>query len=309
MNTPKISIVAPIYRSKEVISELVNRIFISTLEISENIEIILVEDGCPENSWLLIAEECNKDSRVKGVKLSRNFGQQIAVSAGLSFSKGDYVIIMDGDLQNPPESISVIYNELMSGIDLVNTISPTRNNWRNELTSKMFWWLINTVLKVKMVPNQLMMKGMSRRFVDTYNLYQERIRIVAGITHDIGLKSSVIVIQNQRRKSGRSNYNFWTRLNLMIDIVLSISTKPLSYLINISLFSIVTTSLIAVWNLLSFFIYADAPAGYMTLLVVISFFGSFTLLALGIIGKYLASIYTEVRNRPIFLTQEKINFD
>jgi dolichol-phosphate mannosyltransferase len=95
----------------------------------------------------------------------------------------------------------------------------------------------------------------------------------------------------------------------MIDIVLSISTKPLSYLINISLFSIVTTSLIAVWNLLSFFIYADAPAGYMTLLVVISFFGSFTLLALGIIGKYLASIYTEVRNRPIFLTQEKINFD
>jgi dolichol-phosphate mannosyltransferase len=309
MNTPKISIVAPIYRSKEVISELVNRIFISTLEISENIEIILVEDGCPENSWLLIAEECNKDSRVKGVKLSRNFGQQIAVSAGLSFSKGDYVIIMDGDLQNPPESISVIYNELISGIDLVNTISPTRNNWRNELTSKMFWWLINTVLKVKMVPNQLMMKGMSRRFVDTYNLYQERIRIVAGITHDIGLKSSVIVIQNQRRKSGRSNYNFWTRLNLMIDIVLSISTKPLSYLINISLFSIVTTSLIAVWNLLSFFIYADAPAGYMTLLVVISFFGSFTLLALGIIGKYLASIYTEVRNRPIFLTQEKINFD
>ena len=309
MNQPLISIVSPIYRTKEVLSELVGRIIKSVEGISQNIEIILVDDGCPDNSWTIIEEECQKDPRVKGIKLSRNFGQQIAISAGISFSKGDFVIIMDGDLQNPPEAILEIYQELILGNDLVNTVSFVRNNWRDELTSKIFWWLINNVLKVRMLPNQLMMKGMSRKFVNTYNLYQEKIRIVAGITHDIGLKNSLVVIQNQRRKSGKSNYNFWSRMNLMIDIVLSISTKPLSYLINLSLFSIVTTVLISIWNLWNFIVYADAPAGYMTLLIVICFFGSITLLSLGIIGKYLASIYVEVRNRPIFLTQEKLNFD
>ncbi|MES2691194.1 MAG: glycosyltransferase family 2 protein [Bacteroidota bacterium] len=307
MDNFKLSVVSPIYRAEKIVNELVNQIAAASGTITENVEIILVDDYSPDNSWNEISTICAKNNQVKGIKLSKNYGQQMAISAGLRYATGDIIIIMDGDLQNPPESIPVIAAEIKKGYDIVYTVSKTRNHWRDELTSKIFWYVINTLFKVGMIPNQLMMKGFNKKYLEAYNSYDERIRVVAGITHDIGLKQTTIEVDNKRRTSGKGNYTFFKRFHLMLDIILTMTNKPLNYLINISMLSVIVSVLVGIYTSINYIIYPNVPPGYTTLLLFISFFGSLTLLVLGIIGRYLSNIYIEVRNRPIFLVQQLIN--
>lgn len=304
-----LTIVGPVYKGQETVPFFVQetRKVLESLDLSY--EIILVDDGCPNGSWKAIQGECMKDPSVKGVRLSRNFGQQIAVSAGLSLATGTRIIAMDADLQNPSNAIPTILEKLDNGIDIVYTVSRTRNNWTDELTSYLFWFIVNKVLGVKMIPNQLMMKGFNRKFLDVFNRYPERIRVVAGITHDIGMQSTILEVNNQRRKSGKGNYNFFQRFNLMVDIVLAITPRPLNFIIHFSLLSLIASSFIGVYTIAIYFFYPDVPPGYPTLIALITFFGSMTLLVLGIIGRYLSSIYTEVRERPLFTIQSKVNIE
>lgn len=304
---PLISIVSPVYKAENIVDLLVQRISSEVGKITAAYEVILVEDGSPDASWEAIERNCSLDSRIKGIKLSRNFGQQIAISSGMRYAKGEYIIIMDGDLQNPPEAIGQIYAQLLQNYDIVYTVSKVRNHWRDELSSKLFWFVMNRLLKVGIIPNQLMMKGFNKRFLDLYNTYNERVRVVAGITHDIGMKTSILEVENKRRKQGKGNYTLFKRFHLMLDIVLAMTNKPLDYLINISLFSVFLSLSVGLWTLINYIIYPEIPPGYTTLLVSISFFGSMTLLILGIIGRYLANIYMEVRHRPLFLVQKSLN--
>jgi glycosyltransferase involved in cell wall biosynthesis len=306
-NQLDISVVCPIYNSRDTLSTFIATLREVLAHSGHTYEVVLVNDGCPYNSWEAIENQCSLDKHIKGVRLSRNFGQQIAVSAGLTFTSGRYVIVMDADLQNPPDVIPVIIEKLNEGVDIVYTVSKIRNNWIDELTSSMFWFIMNRVLSTNMIPNQLMMRGFNRKFLSVYNSYSERIRIVAGITHDIGMREAVLFVKNDRRKIGRGNYSFFKRLNLMIDIVLATTSRPLDLLINSSLLSLLLSFLIACNTIISYFLYPDAPAGYATLVTLITFFGSMTLLILGIIGRYLSNIYIEVRQRPLFIVQDKIN--
>ena len=139
MNTPEISIITTIYNGETIIEELVEKIKENTLKVSNSFEIILVEDCSPDNSWKKIEEVAKKHPEVKGIKLSRNFGQQLAMTTGMRYAKGNIVIIMDGDLQNPPEAIPSLITKVKEGYDVVFTTSKTRNNFKDELTSKIFW--------------------------------------------------------------------------------------------------------------------------------------------------------------------------
>lgn len=304
----EISIVGPVFNGRDTVSEFVKEIRQELLKFGESFEIILVDDGCKRGSWQVIEEECKKDSKVKGVRLSRNFGQQIAVSAGLSFARGSKVVVLDADLQNPISAIPEILEKLESGEDIVYTVSKVRNNWIDECTSGLFWFMVNGLLGANMIPNQLMMKGFSRRFLSVYNEYHERVRVVAGITADIGMQSAVLEVQNDRRKSGGGNYSFFKRFNLMLDIVLAITSRPLNILINISLLALIGSLGLGLYTIINYLRYPDVPPGYATIISLITFFGSMTLLVLGIIGRYLSNIYIEVRQRPLFILQEKINF-
>jgi glycosyltransferase involved in cell wall biosynthesis len=303
----KLSVAIPVFNAQNILDELCHRIKSETKHLNLELEVVLVDDYSQDKSWQVIERLCNHYPYIKGLKLSRNFGQQIAVSAGISSASGKYVIVMDCDLQNPPEAIPAILKQLESGYDLVYTVAKERNNFKDQFTSEVFWFLVTKVLKVNIIKNQLMMRGMSTRFVKYYDTYTEITRSVAGITHDIGLKYTVIEIENKKRQSGNSNYNFIKRFNLMLDIVLSLSTGPLTIIINISLIVLMVTFFASLYYLYNAF-FNNVPAGYTSIVLLVIGFGSLITFILGIIGVYLSNIYKEVKKRPLFIIDEKINF-
>lgn len=303
----ELSVVCTIFRSAQIVPELVRQVELACGGCTSSFEVILVDDSSPDSSWAAIVEACRSTQNVRGIKLGRNFGQQVAVAAGLRQASGEYSIVMDGDLQNPPEAIVEILKKLKEGNDIVYTTSLSRNSVIDGLTSWIFWWIMNKIFKINVIPNQLMMRGMSKRFVDLFNCYNEHIRNVVGITHDIGLKQTVIKVANNKRHSGRSNYNFFKRFDVMLDVVLLMTNRPLTYVIYAAAIAFISSIILGIMTLISYLKYPEMPAGYTTQIFLISIFGSSTLIVLGIIGRYLANIYTEVRARPLFNIEQAIN--
>lgn len=303
----QLSVVTTIYNAEAFVPILVNELTKNILKITDNYEIILVEDCGADNSWETIKKICLQDPKIKGIKLSRNFGQQIAMSAGIKFASGKFIIIMDGDLQNPPEEIPNLYKKIGEGYDIVYTSSKTRNNFTDEFTSHLFWLILTKWLKVRIVKNQLMMKIMTFNFAQQFNSYHEITRFVGSITHDIGMKETVMEIENKKRTYGKSNYNFTKRVNVMIDFVIHLSNAPLNFMIYFGGLIFIFTGFLSVYYLIKYLAYDISP-GFTSIILSIFFFGSITTLMLGLIGKYLSNIYTEVRNRPLYIIKDQFNF-
>ncbi len=302
----ELSIVATVYFGEKFVEDLVKAIREEALALNCTYEIILIDDRSGDKSWLKILGQAFQFPEVRGVRLSRNFGQQIAMSAGINYAKGNYIIIMDGDLQNPPEAIPLLYRKVKNDFDLVYTVSKTRNNVKDETTSSIFWFILRKLLGVKIIPNQLMMKIMTARLARHYLSYQEIHRTVSGIINDLGFRYDFIEVENKRRQSGRSNYNFIQRFNLMVDIIISMSNVPLNFMIYLGGSVFLVTLLMIIIYIVLFFV-LDVPAGYTSLILSIFFFGSLIVMMLGFIGRYLSNIYTEVRRRPLFIEDEKVN--
>jgi polyisoprenyl-phosphate glycosyltransferase len=302
----ELSIVTTIYNDETIVPLLVSKIKEAVVPLNVEYEIILVNDNSPDNSEEAIKLQCDKFKEVKGISLSRNYGQQIAMSAGMRHATGNYVVIMDGDLQNPPEKIPELYSKIKEGYDLVYTTGTQRNSWRDELSSKFFWWVLSKLFNVKVVPYQLMMKIMSKGFLRRFNSYNEQSRTIAGIVNDIGLKYTILPVENKKRLNGKSNYNFLKRFNLMIDVIISFSNAPLNIMIHFGWIIFSLTSLAAFYQLY-LYINDSIPEGYTSTILSIFFFGSLNILMLGFIGRYLANIYAEVKNRPLFDVQKTYN--
>lgn len=303
---PELSIVCTIYNDATIVPLLVNEIKTHTDGLTIPYEIILVNDASTDQSEASIMEICCSQENVKGISLSRNFGQQIAMSAGIRYATGQYVLIMDGDLQNPPSEIPHLYHEILKGYDVVYTVSETRNNLLDQFTSRVFWLLITKLMGVKIVQNQLMMKIMNRNFADRFNSYSEINRTVAAIVRDISSNHTVIPVKNRIRGIGASHYSFQKRINLLIDILISMSNAPLNLMIYFGLLTFFTTLVLSLYHVIRYICY-DVPAGYGAVLLSICFFGSLTILLLGFIGRYLSSIYTEVRRRPLYHVKSLFN--
>lgn len=305
-NKPELSIVSTIYNDAKTIELLVSELIRHVEPLQVPFEIILVNDNSLDNSEEEIKRVCLKDPRIKGISLARNYGQQIAVSAGIKQASGNYVLVIDGDLENPIDAIPVLYNKVKDRYDIVYAVSNIRQSFLKKITSDAFWFVICKLLKITIVKNQLLLRIMSRRLVDHYNSYPEISRSVAGITHDIGLRASQIEVVMQKRVQGKSNYNFTKRLNIFIDIVLNLSLKPLNFIMFIGFFTFILSILGSAYYLYLYFTLKTLP-GYTSTILAIFFFGSIIIFTLGIMSRYLSLIYLEVRNRPLFLVKEKYN--
>ena len=252
-NSCKISIVSPVYRAENTVDDLVIQIKQVLKTITEDFEIVLVEDGGPDNSWAKILENCAKDTRVKGIKLSRNFGQHYAISAGLEFSKGDWVIVMDCDLQDRPDQITKLYNKAIEGYDIVLARRSERQDGFIKRMSSYFFYRVLGYLSGLPQDNKIANYGIyQRKVIDAIKSMSEAIKYFPTMVKWVGFKRTEVDVEHAERLDGVSTYNFKRLRNLALDIILAYSDKPLKLIIKFGFSISLMALLFALYTLCSY---------------------------------------------------------
>lgn len=309
-NNIQISIVSPVYRAEKMVHMLVERIVQSVTTITDRYEIILVNDASPDASWQMIEHECAQNKQVKGVNLSRNFGQHYAITAGLSFAKGEWVVVMDCDLQDRPEEIPALYQKAQEGYDIVYARRVDRQDrWIKRVPSLLFNavfdWLSGTN-KDKSVAN---FGVYSQKVIAEYNKIPEYARSFGSLIRYLGFKTTAIDVQHAARAEGESSYTWSRMFKLAFDVIISNSNKPLRMAVGLGFSMSALSFLLALYNVVARMIGMISFPGYTTTVFSIWFVGGLLLLVLGIIGLYIGKIFDQVKGRPNFIVQEKINFE
>lgn len=305
----RISVVIPVYNEGKSLIKLYGRI-VSVLKTMEcNYEIIMVDDRSSDDSWQVLKEIALIDSYVKIARLTRNFGQHSTLTAGMELSSGDYIVLMDCDQQDEPENIPLLIEELINkNVHIVYALRFERkDNMMKRIASK----LINCILQKLSGYNHDSRIGTFRIFTsfvkDSYLNMPEKNRYLGGMFIWMGFQSGFINVHHQARAHGKSNYNFSRQLKLARLAILSSSTKLLSAGIYLGFIFSIVSIFFAIYYLFNKLIY-NVPIGYTSIIVSIFVSTGLILMVLGIIGEYMREIVDEVKARPTFLIEEKINF-
>ena len=306
------SIVVPIFNEEENLPELYRRLSSVMQPLcaqrsfeSAGFEIILVDDGSSDSSWHIINELHKTDKRVTGLSLSRNFGHHVAISAGLDNAAGQTIIIMDGDLQDPPEEIPNFVAKLKEGYDLVFGVRAQRSDTLSrKVLSWLFWFVFKVLLKLDITTKQSMMRIMNRRYLDSFKRISEKNRFLAGLFAWTGFRQTSIIIKHDPRYAGTSKYNLWKMIKLTFNAVTSFSYLPLQLAGFLGMIIALISFLAGIFLIVQRFLYKIDVAGWASTMVSILFMGGVQLAFLGLIGEYIGRIFTEVQNRPLYLIKE-----
>ena len=303
-----ISIVSPVYNSEKIVDELVSRIVKNVSEISEEYEIILVEDGSPDNSWSKILENCARNPRVKGIRLSKNFGQHFAITAGIDNAAGDFLVLMDCDLQDSPEYIKDLYAKAKEGNDIVYTLKEERKHsvFKN-FTAAIFFKIFNYLTENQSASSKVGSYSIiSRKVINAFKNIKDSNRHYLLVLRTLGFKSTVIPIVHQERFSGKSSYNLSRLIKHAINGITSQSDKLLRLSVSLG-FILFSLSLVwVVYLVIAYFIHGSQP-GYTSLASLILLSTGLILMSLGIVGIYIGKIFEQVKGRPLYIVDEKIN--
>lgn len=271
-------------------------------------EVIFVDDGSRDNTWALVEAAHSADPRVGGIKLSRQFGHHIAVTAGLDRAAGQAVVVMDGDLQDPPGAIPVLYERRKAGFDLIYSTRVDRQDpLLKRLNSRLFWWAMNRVSGLHMPPTQMMLRMMSRRFVDAVVQMRESQRFVHGMMAWAGFRVTSVDVQHRARHAGRTNYNFMRQLRLAVYAITSFSVTPLRIASIAGMVTALLSSLAGVALVAAKFLYGYPVEGWASIIISIYFLGGVQLMVLGIMGEYIGKTYKEVQRRPLYFISEALS--
>lgn len=304
----KVSVVVPVYGCPEAVEPLHERLIDALLAITDDYEIILVNDGCPKNSWAQIEHVCQKDEKVIGVNLSRNFGQVNATNAGLECTTGDYVVLLDCDLQDPPEAIEKLYSKILEGNDIV--FAGRENRKENPIVmffSNSFYKVYNYMVDGYYNPaigNFCMVK---RKVVDEYCALPEHNKTFTTILSWMGYRTAMVMIEAEERYEGKSSYNLQKKINMALDLITFQSNKPLMFFIKLGLVIGVLAAVYILYQLCVYFVIGGAPSGWMSLIAVVSLLGGIQLISIGVIGIYVGNIFNETKNRKSYYVQEILN--
>ena len=308
MIKPMFSIIAPVYNEEPVLHMLHARIVEVMDGIGESWELILVNDGSRDRSAEIIAELHNADPRVKGLNFSRNFGFQIAVTAGLDHAQGDAVILTDADLQDPPEVIPEMIAKWREGFDVVYGVRKSRagETFIKRLTAKLFYRTIDSITGIDIPLDTGDFRLMDRRVVNAITGMKERNRFLRGMVPWVGYRQTGVMYERAARYAGEAHFTSIRRmLPFAIDAITSFSNFPLQLATYLG-FIIALLSAIAIVSVVALRVMTETElTGQATTLVVVLFLGGVQLLSLGIIGEYLGRIYDEVKGRPLYLVQDR----
>jgi glycosyltransferase involved in cell wall biosynthesis len=306
---PTISIVAPVYNEEDVLPELARRVRAVMDDTGESWELVLVDDGSHDRSAQIIQELHEADPRVTGVSFSRNFGFQIAVTAGLDHAQGDAIILTDADLQDPPEVYPGMIAKWREGYDVVYGIRASREGetWFKLVTAKLFYRLIYRITSVDIPLDTGDFRLIDRRVVNAIRRMPERNRFLRGMVPWVGFRQTGIEYERVARFAGESKFSSVSKmLPFAVDAVTSFSYFPLRIATYLG-FIIAVISMLAILSVVFLRLFGpDTPLlGQATTLVAVLFLGGVQLISLGIIGEYLGRIYDEVKGRPLYLVDKK----
>lgn len=302
-----IAVVIPVLNEELIIDELIQRVSKSVIQISESFQIIIVDDGSTDKTWTKIVNCAQIYPKIHGIRFSRNFGHHYAISAGLKYVEADWVIVMDGDLQDRPEIIPILYQEAVKGFDIVfvSRINRTESIYYKVL-QRLFYVALRILSGIKFDSKQANFSIISRKVVNAFNNFPEYSRFYGSTVNWLGFKKSFIFADHGKRLLGKPSYTLRKRFKLAADIILSFSDRPLHFAIYLGIFSSGVALMYMIWILIGVKFHGFSVQGWPSLMAVSLFLGGAILIILGIIGSYLSRIFLEVKSRPLYLVSDEI---
>jgi glycosyltransferase involved in cell wall biosynthesis len=302
-----VSIVVPAYNEASVLAAFHSRLRLALSPLTtETFEVIYIDDGSTDTSFARLKNIQAQDPSVGIARLSRNFGKESALSAGLELAKGQAVIVIDADLQDPPELIPDMVHAWRHGADVVNMRRKSREGESalKKLTARMFYRAMNWLSDVPIMQDVGDFRLLSRRAVDTLNAMPERCRFMKGLYAWIGFHQVVLEYHREPRHSGMTKWKYWGLWNYALDGITSFSTGPLKVAMYVGLISAFTAFFSGAYFLLKALILGDSVPGFPTLITAILFLGGLQLVAIGIVGEYVGRLYHEVKKRPKYVLDD-----
>ncbi|MBR4708825.1 MAG: glycosyltransferase family 2 protein [Bacteroidaceae bacterium] len=291
-----------------MLEELVARISKAVAPLTSDYEIILVNDGSPDASWEGIKTLCARDTKVKGINLAHNFGQPYAITAGLSYAQGDYIAVIDCDLQNKPEDLPALFLKAMEGYDIVSARRVHRDDTFLKRMSSAVFHRVYDFLSGFSTDKAVAEFGVySKRIVKVYCSIPEYSRSFVELIHTLGFRKTGIDVMHDHRLEGKSSYNLTRLLRLSFNAIISNSNRPLQLAVTLGFIMSLFSFLMAVYNIFAKFAGWNEVAGYTTTVFSIWFVGGLLLFMMGILGLYIGKIFDQVKGRPVFIVQDTLN--
>ena len=302
-----ISVVIPVYGCREALPELHRRLTESVGKLTDDYEIIVVNDKCPQKSWEVIEQICAEDEHVVGLEMSRNFGQLKATLAGLDYSTGDWVVVMDCDLQDRPEEIINLYNKAQEGYDFVVARREHRQDSRMKVwVSDVFYSIYSFATGVKYDPSLCNFSICSRKVIDNYCKMRELHRGFTMYLLWMGFRWTALNVDHNERYAGQSGYNFKKRMHMALELLTSQSDKLLRITAITGMVISLISFLFVLITVIRFFT-MNISMGYSSIVAMISLMGGLTIMAVGIVGIYVGNIFMEVKHRPLYIVRTVLN--
>jgi len=297
-----LSVVVPVFNESSLIEELLKRVKANVKLITEDFEILVVDDGSKDETWGLIEAEAKKESRIKGIKFSRNFGHHYAITAGLHNSEGEWVVVMDGDLQDRPEVIPELYKKAQTGFDVVFVSRKNRpEKLYYRMAQKIFYLILRSLSGIDFDSTQANFSIISKKVVEAFKIFPENARFYGSTIKWLGFNRSFIYADHGVRHSGKPSYTLRKRIKLASDIILSFSERPLKFAIGFGIIISTFAILGAFWIIYGAIQWGYSVIGWSSLIFSIFFLGGSILVVLGIIGIYLGRVFQESKKRPLFI--------
>ena len=306
-----LSVVTPVYNFAKGLQHLHRRLETCLSSFSDDYEILMVNDGSPDNSWDIILEISAQNPKVKGINLSRNFGQHFAITAGLDYAKGDYIVVMDCDLQHRPEDIPKLYFKAKEGYDVVIGLRQNRKdgNFR-KIISELYYKVFNYLTENEINYNISSFGLYTRKVINSVKEMREQNRSFILFVLWSGFRKIYVEVEHGERTIGESSYNLSKMIKLALDSVIAHSNKPLKLAVKFGFLVSFISVCFAIWFLLRYFFYSIAVEGWTSIMVSIYFTTGLIVGSMGLIGLYINKIFDEVKNRPLYIIESttfKIN--
>jgi len=306
----KLSVISPVYSCESCIVELIDRLTLSINTFTTDFEIIFVNDSSPDNSWSVLKQIASENSTIKLINLSRNFGQHAAITAGLSEATGEWMVVMDCDLQDLPEEIPNLFSKVQEGYDFVLAERASRNDsFYKKMTSRVFYFVLSYLTGTKQDTSVANFGIYHRKVINEVLKMGDQVKFFPLMIKWVGFSSCKLPVKHAARIEGTSSYSLLKLLRLSSDVILSFSDKPLKILVKLGFF----ISLIAlIFGLEIFYSYLNGKIivqGYASLIISLWFLSGLIVSMLGLVGLYVGKSFDKIKGRQVYIIKEKVNFE